>query len=74
VDTHRDVSLIELVMTEGRNREVRRMFAALGNEVTALVRTAIGPISDPNLKPGRSRLLTIEEVRLLLAVGSTNGV
>lgn len=61
----RDETLVELVMTEGRNREVRRMFTAVGHEVTALVRTAIGPLRDPNLEPGGWRPLSIAEVRSL---------
>jgi pseudouridine synthase len=69
VDTMGDESLVEVVMGEGRNREVRRMFAAIGHEVTGLVRTAIGPIADPGLKPGQSRRLTPEEQRRLLATG-----
>jgi 23S rRNA pseudouridine2605 synthase len=58
-------ALVELVMIEGRNREVRRMFEALGFEVTALVRTAIGPLRDPTLDAGTWRHLTIDEVRSL---------
>ena len=53
---------VELVMEEGRNREVRRMFEAIGYETTRLVRTAIGPLTDSNLKPGQSRMLTSAEV------------
>lgn len=68
-----DRSLIELVMVEGRNREVRRMLGALGHEVERLVRTAIGPIADPDLKPGQSRRLTAAEIRLLLQSGNPNG-
>jgi 23S rRNA pseudouridine2605 synthase len=58
-------TLIELVIGEGRNREVRRMFSAIGHEVEQLVRVAIGPIRDPNLRPGTWRLLDTEEVRTL---------
>ncbi|MGA7096734.1 MAG: pseudouridine synthase [Acidimicrobiia bacterium] len=61
-----DVALVELVMGEGRNREIRRMFERLGLEVTSLVRVAIGKLSDRRLKPGQSRLLTPAEIQLLL--------
>jgi 23S rRNA pseudouridine2605 synthase len=63
-------SLIELVMTEGRNREVRRMLAEVGHPVRRLVRTAIGPLSDRSLKPGDWRRLDSREVaRLYAAAG-----
>ncbi len=67
LDELRDEALIEVVMGEGRNREVRRMFEAIGFPVAALVRTAIGPLTDRDLKPGSSRPLTIDEVRTLYA-------
>lgn len=62
-------AMVELTMGEGRNREVRRMFEEIGFEVTRLVRTAIGPISDRGLKPGQSRPLSAAETRDLLASG-----
>ncbi len=65
-------SLVEIVMTEGRNREVRRMLAGIGHEVISLVRTAIGPLTDRALKPGESRLLSSEEISRLLASGVTS--
>jgi len=65
IDHHGGESLVEVVMHEGRNREVRRMFSALGHEVLRLARVAIGPIRDRDLKPGAWRPLTIEEVRAL---------
>lgn len=58
-------ALVEVVMGEGRKREVRRLLAAVGHPVQALVRTAIGPISDPALPPGTWRGLTLDEVRRL---------
>ena len=63
-------TLVELTMGEGRNREVRRMFEAMGFEVISLVRTAIGPITDRYLKPGQSRKLSAPEIRALLASGT----
>lgn len=60
-------TLVELVMGEGRNREVRRMFAAVGHDVEALVRVAVGPIKDPSLRPGTWRTLSAAEIRALYA-------
>ena len=51
--------LVELV--EGRNREIRRMFTALGHEVTRLMRVAFGPIELGTLQPGEWRELTRDE-------------
>ncbi len=65
-------TLLEVVMTEGRNREVRRMVAALGHEVTRLVRTAIGDLVDRDLQPGSWRPLGLPEVRRLYAIGAAN--
>ena len=65
VSSHGDRSIIELVMLEGRKREVRRMFAALDLEVERLVRTAIGSIADPRLEPGAYRRLEVSEIRSL---------
>jgi len=62
--------LLRIVIHEGRNRQVRRMCAAVGHEVTRLVRTRIGPIQDATLSPGASRQLSLAEVRRLMeAVG-----
>jgi 23S rRNA pseudouridine2605 synthase len=66
VDTGPDRSLVELVMVEGRNREVRRMLEHLGHPVLRLVRTAIGGLSVPGLAPGESRRLTASDVRRML--------
>jgi len=52
---------------EGRNREVRRLLEAVGHPVTRLVRTAIGGLSDPNLRPGRSRAVTASDIQRILA-------
>ena len=63
-------ALVEIVMREGRNREVRRMFEAVGHTVERLVRTAIGPVRDRDLAPGTFRELTLQEVRELYSAGA----
>jgi 23S rRNA pseudouridine2605 synthase len=57
--------VLRIVVHEGRNRLVRRMCEAVGHPVTRLVRTRIGPISDPALRPGSWRDLTVAEIRAL---------
>lgn len=57
--------LLRIVIHEGRNRQVRRMVAAVGAEVTRLVRTRIGPLSDPDLAPGHWRELEPSELRAI---------
>jgi 23S rRNA pseudouridine2605 synthase len=53
---------LEVVLTEGKNREVRRMIEAVGFNVLKLVRTAIGPLTLEGLSVGRWRELTGAEV------------
>lgn len=57
-----------LVVREGRNREVRRMFEAIGHPVVRLFRRAFGPIGIGKLKVGAWRRLTPDEVATLTAV------
>lgn len=67
--------LLRIVIHEGRNRQVRRMCAAVGHDVTRLVRTRIGPIQDATLSPGASRQLSLAEVRRLMeAVGMSDAI
>jgi 23S rRNA pseudouridine2605 synthase len=62
--------MVEVVMLEGRKREVRKMFDAIGAPVRRLVRTALGPIRLTGLAPGEYRPLRSDEVRKLYkAVG-----
>ena len=65
VQAQQDRSLVRIVMGEGRKREVRRMFDAVGHPVRRLVREAIGPLVDRTLEPGAWRELSIVEVRSL---------
>lgn len=56
---------LEIVLTEGKNREVRRMIEAVGFKVLKLVRTRIGPLMLEGLEVGKWRPLTIKEVSAL---------
>jgi pseudouridine synthase len=56
---------LEMTITEGRNRQVRRMIEAVGSKVQKLVRTAIGPVRIADLPIGEWRTLTGEEVAAL---------
>jgi len=58
-------TFLEMTITEGRNRQVRRMIDAVGSKVLKLVRTAIGPIRIGDLQIGKWRKLTGAEVRAL---------
>ena len=60
-----DQGLLKLTIHEGRNRQVRRMCAAIGHPVVRLVRVRIGPVTDSSLTAGSWRELTNEEVRSL---------
>lgn len=59
-------SVVELELGEGKNREVRRLFASQGLTVKRLQRTQIGKIKLGELKPGRWRILTETEIKTLL--------
>ena len=58
---------LEIVIHEGRNRQVRRMCEAVGHPVRRLVRTRFGPLRDQRLAPGQWRPLTHAEIRALYA-------
>jgi pseudouridine synthase len=56
---------LRLTITEGRNRQVRRMTAAVGHPALRLVRWAIGPITLEGLAPGEWRYLEADEIEIL---------
>lgn len=64
---------LEVVIHDGRNRIVRRMFDALGHPVRRLVRTHIGPLALAELRPGRLRALSVPEVRSLYKASERQG-
>jgi 23S rRNA pseudouridine2605 synthase len=63
----RSSAWLEITLDEGKNRHIRRLFAALGIEVLRLVRVAIGPLTLGPLPKGEWRRLTDDEVRALSA-------
>ncbi len=58
-------TFLELTITEGRNRQVRRMLEAVGSKVLKLVRTSVGPLTLEGLRIGEWRELTPAEVARL---------
>ena len=56
---------LEIVIHEGRNRQVRRMCEAVGHPVRRLVRTGFGPLRERRLAPGQWRPLRPTEIRAL---------
>ncbi|WP_407068228.1 pseudouridine synthase [Lapillicoccus sp.] len=70
VDSQPGKALVEVVLHEGRKHVVRRMLDAVGHPVESLVRVQVGPIRLGDLKSGRTRRLTQDEVgRLYSAAG-----
>ncbi|MEY2967899.1 MAG: pseudouridine synthase RluB [Actinomycetota bacterium] len=69
----RSDSTVSITIHEGRNRQVRRMFEAIGHDVERLVRTRIGPITDTRLKPGTWRELSLAERKALIEAMAGDG-
>lgn len=68
VETNKDYTKVELVLREGKNREIRKMFAAIGREVTLLKRTKVGELTLRGLDRGAFRKLTPAEVEYLKSI------
>lgn len=64
-DKEKNITRLEIIIHEGRNRQVRKMCEGIGKKVIALHRTKIGPIDVKNLKLGTWRYLTNNEIRKL---------
>ncbi len=58
-------TVLEIIIREGRNRQIRRMLEAVGSKVLKLVRTAIGPLRIGELPIGKWRALDPAEIRAL---------
>ncbi|HCA72212.1 MAG TPA: pseudouridine synthase [Ruminococcaceae bacterium] len=64
--------VLEIILHEGRNRQIRKMCEELGLEVARLKRTAIGPLRLGMLQPGEWRYLTQQEVKQLSAAAKAD--
>ena len=65
-DEIKNTTKIELIIHEGKNRQVRKMLASLGKNTIELQRTKIGNLTLKGLEPGKWRLLSKEEVDNLI--------
>ncbi len=65
-----EATILELVLAEGKNREVRRMLAKFGHKVMSLTRVAVGPITLKGLGVGEYRPLSGHEIDLLRKVAA----
>jgi 23S rRNA pseudouridine2605 synthase len=65
-------AILEMVLSEGQNREIRRLLARVGHKVLRLVRMAVGPVRLGSLPSGAARPLSREEIAALRrAAGET---
>ena len=62
---HKNSTTLEMTLSEGRNREIRRVLAKVGHKVLRLVRVAVGPVRLGTLAPGEYRTLSRQEVQAL---------
>jgi len=67
---HKQSTILEIVLDEGRNREIRRLLASVGHKVQRLRRIAVGPVRLGELAPGEYRALTREEMQALRSAAS----
>ena len=65
VETNKAYTKVHVTITEGKNREIRKMFAAIGKEVTLLKRIKIGELTLRGLDRGAYRKLTQIEIEYL---------
>lgn len=65
VNEEKDKSTVHITIHEGKNRQVRKMFDAVGHRVLKLKRISVGKVKLGNLKPGKWRELTEKEINSL---------
>lgn len=70
VKAQKQSAMLEIVLTEGQNREIRRLLAKLGHKVQRLQRVALGPLKLGTVPPGHYRPLTSQEVKELYTLVS----
>lgn len=68
VETNKEYTKIHITITEGKNREIRKMFAAIGREVTLLKRIKVGELTLRGLDRGKWRKLNKQEVAYLMSL------
>jgi 23S rRNA pseudouridine2605 synthase len=73
IKTQGESTWLEVVLSEGKNREVRRMLAQLGHKVMRLRRLSLGPVRLDRLRPGKSRPLGIDEIARLKELAARCG-
>jgi 23S rRNA pseudouridine2605 synthase len=70
---HKESTLLEMILREGKNREIRRILARLGHKVERLTRIAVGPVRLGTLPSGAARPLTHDEIAALRREGNAHG-
>ncbi|WML30823.1 pseudouridine synthase [Neobacillus sp. OS1-32] len=73
IDKKKQTAIVELTIHEGRNRQVRRMFSAIGHDVLKLKRERYAFLTLTGLRAGEGRELTPHEVKQLRAAALENG-
>ncbi|MBC8114798.1 MAG: hypothetical protein H7062_10500, partial [Candidatus Saccharimonas sp.] len=72
IKTNGNATIVEVVLTEGQNREVRRLFARVGHKVMKLKRIGFGPLRLSNIPTGAYRPLTPVELKVLQQFATTS--
>jgi len=66
---HKQSTYLEITLTEGRNREIRRLLAHVNHKVLALIRISVGPIKLGKMLPGDYRMLSVREINMIKNLG-----